>query len=700
MPQLSVSDRAQQKALCHFDFLKSETAITTDKIKYKLSEIKFKVDIEQKVKAGTERMWQVLQTSSEGDRKRQQQVEEKLVESNSKVALLMKAQQRYQGLDIGSDIENTTGTGEEDGTAPPSTSSVKATKRRPLSGKLTVRLVGASGVPNKKSSRSDTYAVVKVDGVQKARTRPSRVKWLEDFEIQVDKGLEVEICVYEKGGGILSLVWFKMSELDDAVRLIGRSTFQDSEEHAGAADKPPANPADGIEAWLDMEPGGQIAVKLNFVAEAGKLRRKNEGVARRRPVQKFFPKKGHKFVAAQFYQVMKCAVCSEFLISGQGYQCQSCKYTCHKKCQQRVISKCITMGEEERAEDGQDQLLKHKIPHRFEAVTNLGAHWCCHCGYMLPLGKRQSQRCTECGLTAHKECTHLVPNFCGLSPALIDQMKSAIDQAEKLRKEKEVMRAEQERMKQEAMRAAAAQAQAAQAAAISQQIMPVGGDTSGAGATLGVAAIGVEGGSTSLAPPIGTSSAQVGGSGMIPASVSSSSLGPNEVVTTGKAGVKSLAKGVMTKKASPRGIGLEDFNFIAVLGKGNFGKVMLAEEKTTKQLYAIKVLKKEFVIENDEVESTRSEKRVFLVANRERHPFLVNLHSCFQTESRIYFVMEYVSGGDLMWHIQHQQFSEKRAKYYACEVLLALEYFHKNNIVYRDLKLDNIMLSLEGHIKI
>ncbi|KAJ1550208.1 Serine/threonine kinase, partial [Cladochytrium tenue] len=70
------------------------------------------------------------------------------------------------------------------------------------------------------------------------------------------------------------------------------------------------------------------------------------------------------------------------------------------------------------------------------------------------------------------------------------------------------------------------------------------------------------------------------------------------------------------------------------------------------------------------------------------------------TESRIYFVQEYVSGGDLMWHIQRQQFSERRAKFYAAEVLLALEYFHRNNIVYRDLKLDNILLSLEGHIKL
>lgn len=118
-----------------------------------------------------------------------------------------------------------------------------------------------------------------------------------------------------------------------------------------------------------------------------------------------------------------------------------------------------------------------------------------------------------------------------------------------------------------------------------------------------------------------------------------------------------------TVSQSKTRIGLDHFNFLAVLGKGNFGKVMLAETKSTRKLYAIKVLKKEFIIENDEVESTKSEKRVFLIANEERHPFLLNLHACFQTETRVYFVMEYISGGDLMLHIQRGQFGLKRAQY-------------------------------------
>lgn len=119
-----------------------------------------------------------------------------------------------------------------------------------------------------------------------------------------------------------------------------------------------------------------------------------------------------------------------------------------------------------------------------------------------------------------------------------------------------------------------------------------------------------------------------------------------------------------SEQPSTRGprIGIEAFNFLAVIGKGNFSKVMLAEKKVSKELFAIKVIKKEFIIESDEVASVRSEKNVLLKATQEKHPFIVQLHATFQTETRAYFVLEYVSGGDLMLHIQRGQFGSKRAQ--------------------------------------
>uniref|UniRef100_A0A8C9VU19 protein kinase C n=1 Tax=Scleropages formosus TaxID=113540 RepID=A0A8C9VU19_SCLFO len=145
---------------------------------------------------------------------------------------------------------------------------------------------------------------------------------------------------------------------------------------------------------------------------------------------------------------------------------------------------------------------------------------------------------------------------------------------------------------------------------------------------------------------------------------------------------------------------LQDFRLIAVLGRGHFGKVLLSEYKKTGTMYAIKALKKGDIIARDEVESLMCEKRIFETVNISRHPFLVNLFACFQTPEHVCFVMEYTAGGDLMMHIHADVFTEPRAMFYAACVVLGLHFLHDHKIVYRDLKLDNLLLDTEGYVKI
>ena len=147
-------------------------------------------------------------------------------------------------------------------------------------------------------------------------------------------------------------------------------------------------------------------------------------------------------------------------------------------------------------------------------------------------------------------------------------------------------------------------------------------------------------------------------------------------------------------------LNMDCFRPISVLGRGHFGKVILSQYKNTGEYFALKALKKGDIIARDEVESLMSELRIFECANSMRHPFLVNLFACFQTADHVCFVMEYSPGGDLMMHIHSDVFPETRACFYAACVVLGLQYLHQHNIVYRDLKLDNLLLDNEGYLKI
>jgi serine/threonine protein kinase len=118
-----------------------------------------------------------------------------------------------------------------------------------------------------------------------------------------------------------------------------------------------------------------------------------------------------------------------------------------------------------------------------------------------------------------------------------------------------------------------------------------------------------------------------------------------------------------------------------VVGKGSFGKVLQVRKKDTGRIYAMKVLTKKHIVERQEIAHTLSERNVLIQATS---PFLVNLRFSFQTPEKLYLVLDYMNGGELFYHLQKETvFTEERARFYTCELILALEHLHKYNIVYR-----------------
>uniref|UniRef100_A0A8C2JDT8 Protein kinase C n=1 Tax=Cyprinus carpio TaxID=7962 RepID=A0A8C2JDT8_CYPCA len=424
-----------------------------------------------------------------------------------------------------------------------------------------------------------------------------------------------------------------------------------------------------LEIWVELKPQGRLLMEARYFLERsdaaghgegnGETEQEKEGVFalhhRRGAIKqaKVHVVKCHEFTATFFPQPTFCSVCKEFVwgLNKQGYQCRQCNAAIHKKCIDKVIAKCTGSAVNSKETMIHKERFKIDMPHRFKVYNYMSPTFCEHCGTLLWGLARQGLKCEECGMNVHHKCQRKVANLCGVNQKLMAEALAMIESTQ--------------------------QARSSRDSEIAGREGPVG--VSQAGVTRDPSGR-LPTSPLTPAPPLPRISWDSPAEGRRPSLEQSEPL-------------------YATPRKEHHKFNLDNFTLHKMLGKGSFGKVFLAELKGAGQFFAVKALKKDVVLMDDDVECTMVERRVLSLAWE--HPFLTHLYCTFQTKENLFFVMEYLNGGDLMFHIQTcHRFDLPRSTFYAAEIVCGLQFLHSKGIVYRDLKLDNILLDIDGHIKI
>ena len=166
------------------------------------------------------------------------------------------------------------------------------------------------------------------------------------------------------------------------------------------------------------------------------------------------------------------------------------------------------------------------------------------------------------------------------------------------------------------------------------------------------------------------------------------------------------AKSILTKSNRTsnceinKELNLYDFDIIKSLGRGAYGTVALVNKHKSKdsKLYAMKIINKYKVKKNEQYDNVKTEREVLAKLD---NPFVLKLCYAFQNTQNLYLLTEFIQGGELVFHLREKgKFKESWVKFYAAEIIIAIECLHSNNLIYRDLKPENILLDCEGHIKL
>jgi protein kinase A len=162
--------------------------------------------------------------------------------------------------------------------------------------------------------------------------------------------------------------------------------------------------------------------------------------------------------------------------------------------------------------------------------------------------------------------------------------------------------------------------------------------------------------------------------------------------------IKKFLKRFKNPTSSNPDLNINMFQCYRTLGEGSFGRVVLSYCGKYRKFYALKLLCKEKLVKQNQIEHTMNEKQILFAC---KHPNIVKVYFLFKDNSYLYFGIQYVVGGDLYLHLKtHQMFKETTARFYISQILSCFDYLHSLNCVYRDLKPENILITSKGYLKL